>query len=118
MEFKIAKNTFIRALAKTISIAEKNVGHVLSNILIEGEKETLTFKSTDLEIALIQQYPVAVTKKGALVVNARKLYDIIKEFPDKDIEVIVDDRFKMELSSGKTHIKLNGLDPSEFPKIT
>ncbi len=117
MEFKIPKNLFIKALAKTISIAEKNIGHVLSNILIEGDKDTITFKSTDLEIALIQQYPISLLKKGCVVVSARKLYDIIKEFPDKDIDVAVDERFKMELVSGKTRIRLNGIEPSEFPKI-
>ncbi len=79
MNFKIDRDTFLKALQKVQGIVEKRTSMpILSNILIEAQGDNLEIVATDLEVGLKGNYPAKVEKDGRITVGAKKLYEIFK----------------------------------------
>ena len=119
MEFKIKKVDFLNLLKAPQSIVEKRgTMPILSNILIESDqKEDLKITATDLEISLITEGLAEVKSAGKVVLNARHLYEIVKESPDETIIVASRDAHGVEITSGKAKFRMVGMNPEEFPKL-
>ena len=98
--FKIKKNIFLKSLLVTQGATEKKISlQVLSNLLIESinldEKNLysdvnsdnksnglIKISATDLEITIKDYCGAEIISEGKITLNAKKLYSIIKEFPD------------------------------------
>ncbi len=59
---------------------------------------------------------VKVEKEGTISVNARKLYEIVKELPEGEITLTEKENYWIEITCGKD-LKFNiiGLPPEDFP---
>ena len=58
MEFRIDKDTFLKALQKVQGIVERrNTMPILSNVLIEASQDRLNITATDLEVGMKSSYP-------------------------------------------------------------
>lgn len=116
MKFIVEKSTFHSCLGKIQGIAErKSTIPVLSNILISGEKDTIHIIATDLEIGVMEITKAEKVEKGTICVSARKLYDIMKELSEEQVEIQSGENFWVSIKAGKTTFNLPGLDPAEFP---
>lgn len=116
MEFRIDKETFLKALQKVQGIVERrNTMPILSNVLIEATSERLHITATDLEVGMKSSYPANVVKEGKITVSAKKLYEIIKELPESEIRFSTRENDWVDLRCGKAHFNLVGLSPEEFP---
>ncbi|ABQ24220.1 DNA polymerase III subunit beta [Geotalea uraniireducens] len=116
MEFRVAKDTFTKALQKIQGIVEKrNTMPILSNTLIEAHNDTLYITATDLEVGMKSSYPVNVIKEGKITVSAKKIYEIIKELSDEEIVFSTKENDWVEIHCGKAHFNIVGLSPDEFP---
>jgi DNA polymerase-3 subunit beta len=56
-------------------------------------------------------------KPGALTVNAKKLYEIIREIPNEQVQLKRLDNDWIEIRSGKSVFKIVGMDAREFPQF-
>jgi DNA polymerase-3 subunit beta len=116
MEFKIDKDTFLRALQKIQGIVEKrNTMPILSNVLIEATSTGIFLTATDLEVGMKSSYITGVEKEGKITVSAKKVYEIIKELSDKEIIFSTKENDWVEIKSGKAVFNIVGLSPDEFP---
>jgi DNA polymerase-3 subunit beta len=116
MEFKIDKDTFLRALQKVQGIVEKkNTMPILSNVLIEAFQEKIYITATDLEVGMKSSYPTKVIKEGKITVSAKKIYEIIKELSDEDITFSTRENDWVDIRCGKAQFNIVGLSPEEFP---
>jgi DNA polymerase-3 subunit beta len=116
MKFIIEKGAFQQGLGKIQGIAERrSTIPILSNILIAGEKEKINIVATDLEIGVMEITTASHVEKGNICVPARKLYDIVKELPEEQVEIEGADNFWVTIKAGKTVFNLPGVDPQEFP---
>ena len=116
MEFKIDKETFLRALQKVQGIVEKkNTMPILSNVLIEASQDRLFITATDLEVGMRSSYPINVIREGKITVSAKKIYEIIKELSDDEIHFTTRENDWVDLRCGKAHFNIVGLSPDEFP---
>ncbi len=116
MEFKITKETFLKALQKVQGIVEKrNTMPILSNVLIEATPDTIFFTATDLEVGMKSSYPTTVVAEGKITVSAKKIYEIIKELSDEEIIFSTKENDWVEICCGKAHFNIVGLSPDEFP---
>ncbi|HTP67107.1 MAG TPA: DNA polymerase III subunit beta [Geobacteraceae bacterium] len=116
MEFKIDKETFLKALQKVQGIVEKrNTMPILSNVLIEAAADMLFITATDLEVGIKSSYPTSVIKEGKITVSAKKIYEIIKELSDEEIIFSTKENDWVEIRSGKANFNIVGLSPEEFP---
>ena len=89
---------------------------ILSNIYLEAGPQKLKVVATDLEIAITAEQSAEIKKEGKAVVNARSLYEIVKEAPEDTIHVTTKGDL-LEICSGKAHFKIVGMKPEEFPSI-
>ncbi len=116
MEFRIDKDTFLKALQKVQGIVERrNTMPILSNVLIEASPERLHITATDLEVGMKSSYPTEVVKEGKITVSAKKVYEIIKELSDEKILFSAKENDWVEIRCGKALFNIVGLSSEEFP---
>jgi DNA polymerase III subunit beta len=116
MEFRIDKETFLKALQKIQGIVERrNTMPILSNVLIEASSGMIHITATDLEVGMRSSYPTEVIREGKITVSAKKIYEIIKELSDDKIHFSTRENDWVEIRSGKAHFNIVGLSSEEFP---
>jgi DNA polymerase-3 subunit beta len=118
MNFTIEKDIFLKGLGRTQGIVEKrNTIPVLANVLLEGEDGELHVTATDLEVGMRSSYPANIVKPGKITVSAKKLYEIIKELPAREISFTAKDNCWIEVRCGKALFNIVGLSADEFPSF-
>ncbi len=58
-----------------------------------------------------------IVKEGSVTVNAKKLYEIVREVPNDLVQLKRLDNDWVEIRSGKSVFKIFGLDAKEFPQF-
>ncbi len=118
MEFKIKKEPFLQALSWTQSIVErKTTMPILSNALLNVQKNGLSILATDLEVGVQVEAEVETQEEGKICILAKSLYDIVRELPDQEIKIQRKDQNRIQVSSGKSQFKIVGLSAEEFPQL-
>ncbi|MBI2339232.1 MAG: DNA polymerase III subunit beta [Deltaproteobacteria bacterium] len=118
MDFKITKKDFLDALAQAQGVVErKNTMPVLSNVLLDAEKQGLKISATDLEVTVVRQCPAQVLQGGKITVLARSLHDIVREVDQDEIVFKVDAQDRVEVTAGASQFKIPGLTAKEFPAL-
>lgn len=88
MEFTIAKDVLRVGVQRTLGIADKkSTMPVLNSILMRTEGQKLKIVATDREISLISRYDAQIAREGALLVSARKLFEMVRELPEGKLGV-------------------------------
>ena len=118
MEFEIQRTEFLEGLRLTQGVVERrNTLPILSNTLIEPVEGGISILATDLDMGVRRSCMAKVKGSGAITVNARKLFELVKEMTGEVIRVRGLENHRVEVLSGKTRLNLVGLDPKEFPSI-
>lgn len=118
MEIKIDKGNLYDGLAWVQSVVErKTTMPILSNVLIEAKGSSVTLTATDLEVGVVGNLKAEVLTAGRMTVPAKGLYDVVKELPDQKILLKKGQNNWMEIECWKSHFKLVGMDPAEFPVL-
>lgn len=116
MEFRIDKEAFLKALQKIQGIVEKRTSMpILSNVLLETVDSSLHVTATDLEVGMKSIYPADIQTQGKITVNAKKLYEIVKELPNQQIIFSTKENDWVEIRCGKVYFNIVGLSADEFP---
>ncbi len=118
MEIKIGSDTFLKGVQKVQGVVEnKGAMPILSHLLISAGGDGITLMATDLEIGIRGFYPAKVIKEGAVTLNARKLFDILKELPVKEVRLVKEENDWVTLTCGKSRFRLPGLPAADYPKL-
>jgi DNA polymerase-3 subunit beta len=118
MELTINKSELTKALSCIQSIVQKKTTMpILSNALISASKEGLNLSATDLEIALSAKVPAKISKEGSTTVNAKVLYDVVKELPDAEVTLKLGEGERLEVVCGKSRTRIIGASAEEFPGL-
>lgn len=121
MKFQIEKAALLNALNMVFgAVPNKPTIQVLNNFAIRLEGNALEISATDLDLGIRVKLDVLGESDGAVVVNARKLLDLVKSLIDPKIETItvevVDYLVTVRWSEhGKASI--TGFDVSDFPPL-
>lgn len=116
MKLKIEKKDLISLLGKTQNIVEKrNTMPVLVNVLFEATKNKLKVFATDLEVSLTDETVAEVSEPGQLAVNARNLFDIVKELAEGPISLIKKKNNWVEIKQNKSVFNIVGIGAEEYP---
>lgn len=118
MKFKINKDQLLKVTQKVQNaISSKTTLPILSNILVETQKNALKITATDLDIGISSTIPINPELEGAITLPAKKFIDIIKELPDScDISISTKKNNIAIIQSGKIIFKIIGLPKEEFPQ--
>jgi DNA polymerase-3 subunit beta len=118
MEIKAKRGDFLATLYWTQSIVERrNTMPILANVLIEAVKNDIRVTATDLEVGVRGRVDGEVIKEGTITVNAKKLYEIIREVPDEQVQLKRLENEWVEIKSGKSVFKIVGMEAREFPQF-
>ena len=118
MKLKIKKEEILKGLQRIQGVVEKkNTMPILSNMLFTAEGKGVEIVATDLEIGLRGHYAADVEKPGSVTVSAKKMYEIVRELPDEDIQIRVEEGNWVKIQSGRSQFKLVGLPKDEYPAL-
>lgn len=122
MRFTINKKDMLRGLNKVQGITGRRTNlPITSAVLISAEDDRVSLLASDLETGFEGFYAAQVAEEGKAALPARKLFEIIKDFPtDEIIFNEVENRW-IEISGTKDNKAVEyhvvGMDPDEFPDI-
>ena len=118
MEVRIHKDIFLDGVQKVQGIAEtKGAMPILSHFLLTAEKDRIGIQATDLEIGAKGYYPANVIAAGEVTLNAKKLFDILRELPREEVHLIKEDNHWIRLKCGKSKFRLPGMPSEDFPPL-
>jgi DNA polymerase III subunit beta len=116
MKFTIEKNDLLNLLGKTQNIVERrNTMPVLTNVLLDADQQVLKVFATDLEVSLTDQAKVQVQEPGRIAIDAKNLFNIIKELGEDPITLTKKTNNWVEIKQKKSVFNLVGLSPEEYP---
>ncbi|MGN6555144.1 MAG: DNA polymerase III subunit beta [Verrucomicrobiota bacterium] len=119
MNLTIAKDQIINGLQAVQNVVStRTTLPILSNVLIRAENDRLEFTATDLDVTVVCSVEAKVTKPGATTVPVKKLFGIVRELSNAEIEIEVDDKNTCSIRSGASFYKINGLSADEFPPLS
>lgn len=119
MELKIDKKKFTEILAKIQGITlPKTSMPILSNVFIKADHENkLSIMATDLEIGFNGLYSTEIIKPGKITIPAKKIFEIVKDFPKKIIQIKELDNKWIQIVDESVEYNMVGMDPEEFPSL-
>ncbi|MEE9240390.1 MAG: DNA polymerase III subunit beta [bacterium] len=120
MDVVIQKDTLHRALQIVQGVVEtrSSAMPILQNVLISTEgKNQVRLLATNLDIGLQGLFEAAVKEGGSVTLNARKLFDVVRELSDADVHLVEEDGQWIRMESGQSSFRFPGLPPSDFPSI-
>lgn len=119
MEFRIAKDELIRALARVQGIVEKrSTNPIVANVLLEVDGEGMRVTATDTEVSFVGRYQVKCVRPGTLTLGARQLFEIARLVPTDEVSFCLPEgELQMEIRSGKAYFKILGLPADDFPEV-
>jgi DNA polymerase-3 subunit beta len=116
MMVEVEKKDLISLLSKTQNIVEKrNTMPILVNVLLETNGKQLKVFATDLEVSLTDEIPVLRGTAGKVAVNAKNLFEIIKELLDGPITMTKKDNNWLEIKQNRSVFNIVGISAEEYP---
>ena len=89
---------------------------ILSNVLLTAAEERLVLSATDLDISILTRVPVEVHEPGGITVPARKLLQIVRELPNKQVTLETEGE-RISIRSDRGHYVLTGIPADQFPNL-
>ncbi len=111
------------ALSSALGLASRAVSPrstlpVLSNVLLETDKEGLRVTATNLDLTISVVVPATVMEEGRITVPARLLAEYISSLDETPCTMEVEERTQvLRLSSAVQRTNLHGIDAVEFPPV-
>lgn len=99
---------------------------ITTNVLIKAKNGYVTMVATDLETSFTGIYEAQILNEGSVLLNARKFFEIVREFPQEEIHVSDEESNTsritigdgIEPSNSKIKYSLVCMELDEFPTVT
>src|SRR5262245_57389713 len=118
MDFVTTKENLLRELEVMQGIVEKkSTIPILSNIVIDAQKDRLELLATDLEVGLRTTCEAKVARPGSVALSARRLFDIVRYQPDADLRLRSEEGSWAQITCQKARFRIVGLSRDDFPAM-
>ena len=119
MKFTVKRKDLLGPVSRVQGIVEKRTTMpVLSNLRMDVSSGRVEVSATDLEVSIRDSAPLAsVEQEGAITVNARKLYEIVRSLPDEELSVTVSDESRVTIRGSRSTFNVMGLPGANFPDL-
>lgn len=118
MEFVVKREALFQELQHVQGVVERRTTvPILANILLEGEGGAVKLTATDLDVTVQCACAAQVTGEGAVAVPARKLFDLVRLFPDADVHFNASQLDWVKIRCGRSRIKISSLGRDNFPDV-
>jgi len=122
MEINLKREAFSSTLQNINSVVDKSTSSnkpILSNFVIrtmEGEDSKVEFSSTDYELSLVEQVEAQITEPGSICVNAKKVFDIVKELQDEEVKIRSTEQLWIHITCGSSEMRLPSVEVGLYPQ--
>lgn len=123
MKLTLDRNELWRGLNTVLdAVSSKPAQPVLSNVLLEADGDRLTLSATDLDLSIRTRVVASVDTPGRVTVPAKTLAGIVREWPDADLSLALEEgrvvlSGSLGTSSGEGRYSLSSTPPDEFPEM-
>jgi DNA polymerase-3 subunit beta len=118
MDITVRKNDLVRELQLVQGIVErKNSIPILANVLVEARGGELRVAATDLDVSLRCGCAAEVKTEGSITLSAKKLFEIARALPDREIKIRVLPDSWTQIECGSVNYKMAGLPKEDFPAL-
>jgi DNA polymerase-3 subunit beta len=118
MEFTVKKFDLLEELTLIQGVVErKTTIPILANVLVRAEGGELKIAATDLEIGLKSVCVSKTTVPGTITLPAKRLYEIVKALPDKEIKFKRGEANWVTVTCGASRFRIAGLPQDDFPAL-
>jgi DNA polymerase-3 subunit beta len=117
MQFSVSKNALLKELNLLQGIVEKkSTIPILSNVLIETVNDsTISLVATDLDVSLQTECAAESARPGAIVLQARKLFEIVRNLPDAEINFSKEENDWVRITCASSEFRIVGQAKEHFP---
>ena len=122
MEINLKREALSNTLQNINSVVDKSTSSnkpILSNFVIrtmDGENSKVEFSSTDYELSLVEQVEAEITEPGSICVNAKKVFDIVKELQDEDVKIRSTEQLWIHITCGSSEMRLPSVEVGLYPQ--
>jgi DNA polymerase-3 subunit beta len=118
MKFKTNRDHFANGLSQVLNVVgSKATMPILSNVLIEAEKDQLSLTTTNLDLGIRCKIKADVKEGGSVTLPVKRLASIVRELPNSDVVVDASPNHQVKLSSGGSTFRIMGMGKDEFPPL-
>src|SRR5215831_9411335 len=118
MEFTVRKFDLLQELTLIQGVVErKTTIPILANVLVRAEGAELGIAATDLEIGLKSVCVSKTTVPGAITLPAKRLFEIVRALPDKEIKFKRGEANWVAVNCGTSRFRIAGLPQDDFPSL-
>jgi len=118
MEFTVKKFDLLEELTLIQGVVErKTTIPILANVLLRAEAGELKIAATDLEIGLKSVCVSKTTVPGTVTLPAKRLYEIVRALPDKEIKFKRGEANWVTVTCGSSRFRIAGLPQDDFPAL-
>ncbi len=118
MKFKINRDHFANGLAQVLNVVgSKATMPILSNVLIEAEKDQISLTTTNLDLGIRCKIRAEVKEPGAVTLPVKRLAGIVRELPNLDVMFDASPNHQVKLTSGGSTFRIMGIGREEFPPL-
>ncbi len=118
MKFKINRDHFANGLAQVLNVVgSKATMPILSNVLIEAEKDQISLTTTNLDLGIRCKIKADVKETGSVTLPVKRLAGIVRELPNVDVTFDGSPNHQVKLTSGGSTFRIMGIGKEEFPPL-
>lgn len=118
MNIKINREILIKPLSNVVGIVEKRQAlPILSNLLLIGNANKLTFTATDLEMQTSLNINTKIETDFEITISARKLFDITRALPENSELDFQINESRVNVKAGKSKFNLQTLPSKDYPLL-
>jgi DNA polymerase-3 subunit beta len=117
MKIECARGDLLQGIQMVArGISTRSTLPILSGILCHAEKDRLSLRTTDLEVAIQSSFNVKVERPGSTVVPARILGDVVRSLEESAVS-LESEGGQATLRAQKSVFEIRTLPPEDFPKF-
>ena len=117
MKFSIDRKSISDVLSLIQGITNKTTTlAITSDVLIKAEDSKITITANDLETVFQGEYDAEVDTDGIISINARKLFEIVREYPNSVFPVNEIENRWVELGEGNIQYHIVSSNYENFPE--
>ncbi len=118
MKFTVNKNEILQVMSKVQGLAGRKTNlAITTNVLITAADTGIIIRATDLETGFEGLFPAQVDREGSVAIHARKLFEIVRDFPSDDIHINEIENHWIEIGNKNVEYHLVGMNPDDFPEL-
>jgi len=119
MKLTIQSHLLRDAINKVLSVVDKkNSRPILTNCLIRSQGQKLELIATDLEVSAKIILDAKIEGEGSFCINSKNIADILRELPNDDVVLNVDNNNLLNLSCKNINYSLLITSADEFPQLS